>query len=669
MKKTLLAIGVASLAFAAIASAATFNANLTVGSTGNDVVLLQNGLIAGGFSIPSISSGEATPGYFGSQTKSAVQAYQSARGIPNTGFVGPLTRAALNAGPASVGTACPAGFTCTANNVVTPVCPVGYTCTSNTTGTVTGGQVGISTPGVPGIMTVTSGPLSGSVLNVGAQMIPVEAIRVQAQYSDIDIQSLTLDLGNNTGIYNKIFNTLYVTDGTNILATQPLNGSTVVQSGSEYILGIAGFHFLVPKGTYKDIIIKGSLNSSIDSSYISSGTSGTHYPGNTNPVVASNSLGAGNTASSGWGIGVVTNGVRGVDGAGLNLYGPTSLIAQNLTINASLVDNATANVSLDFASPLTSTVPVTDTVNNQYLGLPVLIFDVNAQYDTLHIHDVKVSFVTTGPGTISAAYLYQGSTPIQSASVQSGIADFSNITDGTNGALIPVNTTLPYTVKVDVTGVTSATTITASTTSGISVYSSNDSSASPSGIAAGNTQTVSGVGPLFVLSGSPTITSKVISTDTSGNATSSYSAVFNVSVTAVGKDVNFGLAGSSTPMFSVAAPTGNATTSLAVYKNGSIDYSSTLNLNGLSNYDTNSTVTASYSQPTNTTVSTDGKSFTLAQNQNVTIPVTFTWLVKNPGANTYAAQMQGINYEVSGSAKTTTTFMAGQTAWRTPSTN
>jgi archaellum component FlaG (FlaF/FlaG flagellin family) len=89
----------------------------------------------------------------------------------------------------------------------------------------------------------------------------------------------------------------------------------------------------------------------------------------------------------------------------------------------------------------------------------------------------------------------------------------------------------------------------------------------------------------------------------------------------------------------------------------------------LSNYDTNSTVTASYSQPTNTTVSTDGKSFTLAQNQNVTIPVTFTWLVKNPGANTYAAQMQGINYEVSGSAKTTTTFMAGQTAWRTPSTN
>ena len=67
---------------------------------------------------------------------------------------------------------------------------------------------------------------------------------------------------------------------------------------------------------------------------------------------------------------------------------------QTLTINPSLVDNAQANISLDASSPLANSVPVTDTTNNQYLGLPVLVFDVNAQNDTLHLHDVKVSFVT-----------------------------------------------------------------------------------------------------------------------------------------------------------------------------------------------------------------------------------------------------------------------------------
>ncbi len=84
MKKSLIASGVAILAFATIAMAAsyTFSNNLTVGSTGADVSALQNALIAAGYSIPSISSGAASTGYFGSQTKAAVQAYQSENGVP-----------------------------------------------------------------------------------------------------------------------------------------------------------------------------------------------------------------------------------------------------------------------------------------------------------------------------------------------------------------------------------------------------------------------------------------------------------------------------------------------------------------------------------------------------------------------------------------------------------
>ncbi|MDQ2932893.1 MAG: peptidoglycan-binding protein, partial [bacterium] len=124
MKKFLIASGVAVLAFATVAAAqgVTFTTNLTVGSTGPQVVALQTWLLANGHAIPALSSGVAAKGYFGSQTKAAVMKYQFANGIPNTGFVGPLTRAALNAGSNQFSN-CPTGVTCTPNSPVTFVCP------------------------------------------------------------------------------------------------------------------------------------------------------------------------------------------------------------------------------------------------------------------------------------------------------------------------------------------------------------------------------------------------------------------------------------------------------------------------------------------------------------------------------------------------------------------
>lgn len=63
--------------------------NLGLGNSGQQVYLLQDKLsILGYFS-------EKATGYFGVKTRVAVMAYQQARGIPTTGFVGPLTRAAL----------------------------------------------------------------------------------------------------------------------------------------------------------------------------------------------------------------------------------------------------------------------------------------------------------------------------------------------------------------------------------------------------------------------------------------------------------------------------------------------------------------------------------------------------------------------------------------------
>ena len=75
-------------------SAATYNfsQNLTIGSSGDDVVALQQILVNGGYL--TMPAGIAL-GTFGNLTKQAVIKYQSANNINQTGTVGPITRASL----------------------------------------------------------------------------------------------------------------------------------------------------------------------------------------------------------------------------------------------------------------------------------------------------------------------------------------------------------------------------------------------------------------------------------------------------------------------------------------------------------------------------------------------------------------------------------------------
>ncbi|TSD05824.1 MAG: cell wall surface anchor family protein [Parcubacteria group bacterium Greene0714_7] len=69
----------------------TFTRNLTVGSKGDDVTCLQKALIAAGYSVPA-----GATGYFGSQTVTAVIAWQKAAGVsPAVGYFGAISRAAF----------------------------------------------------------------------------------------------------------------------------------------------------------------------------------------------------------------------------------------------------------------------------------------------------------------------------------------------------------------------------------------------------------------------------------------------------------------------------------------------------------------------------------------------------------------------------------------------
>ncbi|MCL5782286.1 MAG: peptidoglycan-binding protein, partial [Patescibacteria group bacterium] len=219
MKRILSVAGVAVLALALVAGAQaySFQTNLTVGSTGADVVQLQTVLMSMGYDIPAISSGAAAKGYFGSQTTAAVKQYQAAHGIPNTGFVGPMTREALNSG-ATTGTtgttggssvsACGAGMTSVSYQGTSYCLPpvlallVQQQLGGAVTTPTTPAQGTISTVGVPGTLTTSlwSSPGNGTVVYKG-QSYDIVAAKLQASASDMAVQSISFDFSDRLWLY------------------------------------------------------------------------------------------------------------------------------------------------------------------------------------------------------------------------------------------------------------------------------------------------------------------------------------------------------------------------------------------------------------------------------------------------------------------------------------
>ena len=155
-------------------SCVSLTTNMGHPSRSNDVTTLQDYLIKTGY-----MTVEST-GYFGLITQNAVINYQIAHGIEGTGYVGPLTRAAIqtescgttaNAGTAGTTIAagsvvCRAGQTCTRTvpAVAPAVCPLGYTCRPQT------GTVSTVPTYVPGSLSNMYGTSAGTGSGAQQQM-------------------------------------------------------------------------------------------------------------------------------------------------------------------------------------------------------------------------------------------------------------------------------------------------------------------------------------------------------------------------------------------------------------------------------------------------------------------------------------------------------------------
>jgi len=391
--KISLKIAVIALALAATVSTASaaYNTNLTVGSTGADVSSLQTWLISKGFNIPAISSGAASTGYFGSQTREAVVAYQRSINLPSTGFVGPLTRAALNGTSATVvTTGCPAGFICTAipGSTVTPATPVANT-------TVNDGRDGSITVSdssfVSSSQTVKKGDMDKGILS----------IKARSTVGNVAVSRFDVFFSDRPWLF---FGSLTLRDGVTgaVLATKTLSGPsdvTEVTVGSKYLVRFDGINSVVTPNADTVYVVSANVLSSSDKITGQTITVSTE----TNSLRTMNGLG-------------YTDSVGLAKTSSITLSSTGSVASLFTRVGLTTPDTRTANISS------------TNVTNDQILG----VFDVKVENQAATLNSLSFNINNSLNTATTTAFqnvrLYDGNTMIAGASsLVAGGTTFTNL--------------------------------------------------------------------------------------------------------------------------------------------------------------------------------------------------------------------------------------------------
>ncbi|OHB06395.1 MAG: hypothetical protein A3B16_00320 [Candidatus Zambryskibacteria bacterium RIFCSPLOWO2_01_FULL_45_43] len=606
-------------------TSAAITSNLTIGSTGSQVVTLQSALVSQGHLV--MPAGVAM-GYFGSLTKAAVMKWQAANGVSATGYFGTLSKAKFNA-TVSVGvTGTGSGTTVGSGTVVV--------------GTIT-------TPGVEGTITVSlnPSPSSGTKLYEADGKRGVLGIKLEAKTSDMRVERVKIDLDATTSgnadndLYRKISGMIYVMDGSTVLASSALNTSTVVKDGSDYFITLSGMSFVVPKDATKVLTVALDAMSTWDSGF----------------------------DNDSWTLGVPVNGLRAIDGAAINQYGPATAFTRSFDSAGALVDSATMAVSLNSSTQETQQVICElNSDNDECDTLEIAKFDFKAEKDNVTITDLVVDLVRGGAqiATATTAYIYDGSTLVGSASVAGTSGTVSGATFSDIDWVVSKDTTKTLAFKVDIrdASVQADTYAADIDTADVTAENAAGASITESGTAQGKTFTIRKVGPQVTLVSKSITTSGVPQGNPAAGltSTSTLSATFNVKIKALGGDLLLATVASGTPTFA------SSTTSFKVYRNGTYDST-------VGSYATSS----SYSIP-GTCVSEGTESCKLSEGAEITIPVTFNILGRlGPGKagdaaigtpltviSSYSVQMEGVQWVAKNAASaTTTTFMSGLAEWRT----
>ena len=367
------------------ATTACFTKALSKGMTDAEVTKLQQVLKTDSTIYPE---GLVT-GYFGSLTEAAVKKFQAKYGIDQTGTVGPITRAKLNA------------LYC-----VTP------TTTPTTTVTPT------PTPIVNayGTLSVQSYPVSNPQTTLyGGNTYETVAAQYKATGSDIIVKKVAVKITDVDGADSfpwQAFTTISLWDGSTKLAEISASQANAIETtfADVYTYNIAGLNWVVPNGQTKVLTVKATVVSGI-------------------PVALNNET---------FSFTLLKDGIVFTDAAGV-IYTSASgndLNSQTLTITTAQSAKVTLATAAD--NPLATNVigSTTGTSRIDLMKFTLKTEDVSATLNSATGLLVTIGSTST-QSYLTAVELWDGSSLIQSAA-----PTWTN-GDDTDGAVTWSNFTLP----------------------------------------------------------------------------------------------------------------------------------------------------------------------------------------------------------------------------------
>lgn len=488
----------------------------------------------------------------------------------------------------------------------------------------------LTTPGVSGQLLASVVPTQSATLKEGDKKVGVLNIVLEAQTSDVKVERIKVKLDQtgggevDTDFYKSIAQRIHVMNGSSTLASLDLNENSVAQEATGSYVTISGLNIVVKDG------VRETLTLALDA----------------HPSFAADFIG------DSWSITVPQGGIRGVDGAGVNLYVPAlGYFAGTLTSQAGVQESS--DLTLTSASRGAKEYVATGGRNDDEIkGVPLATFTLQAGDDGVILRSISANISVTGygsvPATASTTYLYRGNTLVDVARTVGSSVTFNNV-----GTVIQANQALTFSVRADVNKAQPLATILNAhiNAKGVSAYTTKAVEATISGQASGSNVTVRNVGPeISVVSKSITYTPA----DTSA-ATSSAKANFVVRLRARGGDIEFGGPFSAYPL---VAQGGGAvpSPSFVIYRGGeeiSLDAKSSvaMNISGK--------------------IITSGANFILEENESIDIPVSFTFQGRDADdlalitTGEYAVALERVNWINPRGERQFSSFMEGNMEWRT----
>ena len=392
------------------ATAVCFNTDLQQGMTSDSVKDLQ------------IKLGVTpTSGYFGPITLAAVKTFQTSNGIINTGYVGPLTRGALNAlyctpvTPVVPATTYPAGCTSAVGYSITTglLCSGAVTypegCTSavgfsSTTGLSCSETTTTTVAVAPsyGTLSVVSYPVSNPQTTLyGGITYEAAAGQYKATGSDIIIRKIPIEIiSTDATVFPwQAFTAVSIWDGSTMLVSVPVTQANLIENtfAKDYTLDISGLSISIPKTTQKVLTVK------VDAI--------------TNAVTA--------VTGTTFTVRILYTGVVNMDTAGV-----TYTAASGANIDSSLLTLSAAQ-----AATITTTAATDNPLAGNIIGSKTATTKVDLLKFNVKVENVNATFnsgsatLTDGNSRVTSLELWDGSTLIASdAPDGSHVIAWSNFT-------------------------------------------------------------------------------------------------------------------------------------------------------------------------------------------------------------------------------------------------